>query len=146
MRLMIHEILEKAAAAQTREEKASILIEHNCLALRDVLRGSFDDSIEFTLPKGKPPYEEDDAPHGYTRSSLYQQTKKFKYFVKGGPGDQLLAARRERMFIEILEGIHPKEAELIIAMKDKKLAGPPSMYKGITKKLVSDTFKGLIRK
>lgn len=144
MKLMIHEVLEKAAAAATREEKAQILKDNNSLALRDVLKGSFDDTIEFILPIGTPPYEEDDAPAGYTRSSLFQQTKRFKYFAKGGPGERLPAARRERMFIEILESVHPKEAQLIIAMKDKKVAGPPSMYRGITKKLVSEAFPGLI--
>lgn len=146
MQLMIHEILEKAAEAATREEKSKILKDNNSLALRDILKGSFDDSIEFILPKGKPPYEEDDAPAGYTRSSLFQQTKKFRYFAKGGPGEQIAPARREKMFIEVLEGIHPKEAELVINMKDKKLIGPPSLYKGITKKLVSETFPGLISK
>ena len=141
MNLMIHEILEKVAEAPTRKEKSDLLLKHNCLALRDVLRGAFDDSIEFLLPKGTPPYEADDAPHGYTRSSLMQQTKKFKYFVKGGPGERLQGPRRERMFIEILEGIHPQEAELIILMKDKKLDG---VYKGLTKKLVKDTWPRLI--
>ena len=146
MKLMISEILEKAAEAQTREEKSKILKDNNCLALRDILKGGFDDSIEFLLPKGTPPYESDDAPTGYNRSSLYQQTKKFRYFAKGGPGENLLPAKRERMFIEILESVHPKEAELLIAMKDKKLVGPPSFYKGITKKLISETFSGLIVK
>lgn len=142
MNLMIHEVLEKVAEAPTRKEKSEVLLKYNCLALRDILRGAFDDVIEFILPEGRPPFEEDDAPHGYTRSSLHHQTKKFRYFVKGGPGEQLNPVRRERMFIEILEGIHPGEAELVILMKDKKLTG---VYKGLTKKLVQDTWPNLIR-
>ena len=142
MVLMIHEILQKVAEAATRKEKSEILMQNNSLALRDILRGAFDDTIQFILPDGAPPYEADDAPHGYTRSSLQHQTKKFRYFVKGGPGEQLNPVRRERMFVEILEGIHPQEAELVILMKDKKLGGE---YKGLTKKLVSDTWPNLIR-
>lgn len=141
MALMIHEILEKVAEAPTRKEKSELLIKHNTLALRDILKGAFDDNIVFILPAGDPPYQKDDAPAGYTRSSLYNQTKKFRYFVKGGPGEKLPAARRERMFIEILESVHPGEAELCILMKDKKLTG---VYKGVTKKLVQDTWPRLI--
>lgn len=143
MVLMIHEVLEKVAAAQTRKEKSEILLKHNSLALRDILKGAFDDSIEFILPDGAPPYDADDAPAGYSRSSLQHQTKKFRYFVKGGPGERLQTVRRERMFVEILESVHPKEAELVILMKDKKLTG---QYKGLTKKLVQDTWPRLIVK
>jgi len=45
------------------------------------------------------------------------------------------------MFIDMLEGIHPKDAELLILMKDKK-----SLAKGITKKLVEEAFPKLIVK
>lgn len=146
MKLMIHEILEKAAEASTKEEKIKILQENNHLALRDVLRGGFDDSIEFILPAGKPPHG-DPASFGYSRMSLYNKTKQFKYFVKGGPGENMLAPKREKLFINILESVHPKEGELIILMKDKKLvkSNNSAHYSGITKKLVQDAFPGLIR-
>lgn len=143
MNIMIHEILDKVAAAATRKEKGEVLLKYNCLALRDVLRGAFDDSIEFTLPSGTPPYTPDDAPAGYSRTTLHQQTKKLKYFVKGGPGDRLSNIKRERMFIDVLESLHPEEAKLILLMKDKKLAG---VYKGLTKKVVQDTWPRLIIK
>lgn len=146
MQLMIHEVLEKVAEAQTKQEKIEILRQNNSLALRDVLRGAFDDMIEFILPKGAPPFNVDDAPVGYTSSSLQRQTKKFRYFVKGGPGEQVQPSRRERMFIEILESIHPKEAELIIRMKDKKLIETnKAHYKGLTKNLVKEAFPNLIK-
>jgi len=141
MALMIHEILEKAAEASTRKEKADVLKEHNTLALRDILKGAFDDSIQFILPSGTPPYREDPAPAGFTASSLNNQTKKFRYFIKGGPGENLPALKRENMFIQILESVHPKEAALVLLMKDKKLTG---VYKGITKKLVTEVWPRLI--
>ena len=74
---------------------------------------------------------------------MRKHTKKLKYFVNGGPGDRLPAMKRERMFIQILEAISPEDAKLIIMMKDKDVVGK---FKGLTKKLVSDTFPGLIRK
>jgi len=146
MKLMIHEILEKAAEAKNKEEKIKILQDNNNLALRDILRGGMDDTIEFILPEGKPPYE-DPEKVGYSRSALYSKTKRFKYFVKGGPGTNMPSPKREKMFINILESIHPKEGELIVLMKDKRLikSNNSAHYSGITKKLVQEAFPGLIK-
>lgn len=141
MTLMVHEVLEKAGEASTKKEKIEILQKYNSLALRDVLKGSYDDAVVFILPEGTPPYKEDNAPAGYTMSSLQHQTKKFRYFIKGGPGENLPAMKRERMFIEILESVHPGEAKLVLLMKDKKLAGT---YKGVTKNLVKEIWPRLI--
>lgn len=146
MKLMIHEILEKAAEASSKEEKIKILQDNNHLALRDILRGGFDDTIEFLLPEGKPPHD-DPKRVGFSANSLYNQTKRFKYFVKGGPGENMNAPKREKMFIGILETIHPKEGELLVRMKDKKFikSNNSAYYSGVTKKLVQEAFPGLIR-
>ena len=47
--------------------------------------------------------------------------------------------KRESLFLNLLDTLHVEEAELLIAAKDKKMK-----YKGITKKLVKDTFPNLI--
>lgn len=137
----VHEILTKAGEAPTRVDKVEVLRKYNTLALRDVLKGAYDDEVEFILPKGSPPYTAADEQR--PPSSLNKQTKKFRYFVKGGPGEKLAAVKVEMMFVKVLEAIHPKDAELVIKMKEKDLAGA---YKGITKKLVAEAFPGLIVK
>ena len=91
--------------------------------LRNILKGSYDDTIVFNLPKGEPPYRKDEAPKGFEPSNLHKQSKRFKYFFKGGQGDNILAVRREKMFIDVLESLHPDEAELVLTMKEKKLMG-----------------------
>ena len=139
--LTIHEILTRVSTRQTKEERIEVLKEHNCLALRDVLKGGFDDTIQFILPEGEPPYEP--APEMNPPSSLYKMSKQFRYFAVGGPGERLPRARVEQMFIRVLESIHPKDAELVIAVKDKQLAGK---YRGLSKKLVEETFPTLIVK
>ena len=53
----------------------------------------------------------------------------------------LTAVKREGMFINMLESLHPAEAELVLAMKE----GLTGRYKGITLKLVQDTFPALIK-
>jgi hypothetical protein len=141
-RILVSEVLEQVAKAETRKEKIEILKKNNSLELRDVLKGAFDESIEFILPKGKPPINEDEKKK-YDKRHLVHETKKFRYFVKGGPGEQVNALRRERMFIDMLYRIDSKEADLVCLMKDKELDG---VYKGLNKKLVSDAFPGLIFK
>lgn len=141
-RILVSEVLDLVAKAETRKEKIEVLRKHNSLELRDVLKGAFDDTIEFILPKGTPPINEEEKKK-YDKKHLVHETKKFRYFVKGGPGEQVNAFRRERMFIDMLYRIDTAEANLICLMKDKELEG---VYKGLNKKLVSDAFPGLIFK
>jgi hypothetical protein len=140
-KMTIHQVLELMAEAPTKLDKAKVLKEHESVALKSILRGAFDDSLEFNLPKGKPPYEaarERDSRPAVT----HQSVKRLTYFIKGGTGDQIMPPKRERMFISILETIMEEDAELFIAMKDKKMAG---LYKGLSKKLVQDTWPSLIK-
>lgn len=137
--LTLHEIFTKVGEAKTREEKIEVLQTYNELFVRDVLKGAYDDTIQFLVPKGEPPY--DPAPEKNPPTHLKRMTKQFKYFVVGGPGEQLPKIKVESMFIKLIEAIHPDDAKIVIAMKDKDLAGK---YKGLTKKLASDAFPGLI--
>lgn len=141
-RILVSEVLALVDKAETRKEKLLVLRKNNSLELRDVLKGAFDDSISFILPLGKPDIDEKEKKK-YDKRHLVHETKKFRYFVKGGPGEQVNALRRERMFIDVLYRIDSKEADLICLMKDKALEG---VYKGLNKKLVSDAFPGLIFK
>jgi hypothetical protein len=141
-RILVCEILEQVAKTDSRKEKIEILRKYNSLELRDVLKGAFDDTVQFNLPIGVPPIDEDEKSK-YDKTRLMSETKKFRYFVKGGPGDQINRVRRERMFIDILYRIDSKEVPLLCHMKDKTLDG---VYKGLTKKLVAEAFPGLIVK
>lgn len=136
-RLRIHEVFEKFETLKTREEKISWLKQNESAALLDMLRCVFDDRIKFLLPEGTPPYNP--ADESSVPSNLMRQHLKLTYFVKGGKGDQIVPFKRERIFLDVLESIHPKDALVLLSAKDKK---PP--VKGLTKKLVQETFPGLV--
>lgn len=140
---MIHEILEEAEKASGKNDKIKVLQDNQCRELIDILRGGMDDTIQFILPEGAPPLD-----NLAGKDSLHKKTKNFAYFVKGGPGERISSAEREGMFFDIVKKVHPKEAELLVLMKDKALIKKTNSahYKGITKKLVSEAFPGLIRK
>lgn len=139
-RLEVFEILEKVVETSSRKKKKELLQEHQCMPLLDVLRGTYDDAIQWNLPEGTPPYTPQEE--GAQPSTLLRQHMNFKYFVKGlRESNQLNTVRRERMFIDMLEAVHPKDAKVLIAMINKK-----SLGHGITKKLVQEVFPNLIVK
>lgn len=136
--MRVDEILDRVAEASTRKEKIEVLHRYNHRGLRDVLKGAFDDTIQFNLPPGAPPYRVgSDNSYGTT---LLKQSKKFRHFVKTTQHPKA-SAKIETIFVRTLEGLHPTEAQILIWMKEKDLGGK---YKGLTKKLVQDAFPGLI--
>jgi hypothetical protein len=59
--------------------------------------------------------------------------------VKGG-NDFLRPIKREQMFLQLLEGLHPDEAEIICLVKDKKLT---TKYK-VTREMVQEAFPDIV--
>lgn len=139
--MTIHEVLTEASQPKTRQERAEVLKKYNCLALRDILRGAFDDRIEWLLPKKDPTYESGESTDGSDPSNLHLKTKLLGYFVKGGLGDRVKPAKRERMFLEVLESLPADDAKVLLAAKNKKLH---HAYPKIDRWLVEAAFPNLI--
>lgn len=135
----VFEILEEFSKETTKAKRKEVLLKYeNVTALKDVLRGTFDDSLEFLLPEGKPPYVPN-SPESVP-STLLKQHKQFGYFVRGGPGTDMPAYKRESLFIRLLEAIHPEDALIVLSMVNKK-----SPVKYLTKALVKEAFPNLIK-
>lgn len=138
--LRIHEVFEQLGKHKTKAKKIEWLRKNKTHSLSSVLRGAFDDKVVWLLPAGDPPYVAA-APHEET-SSLHKQHLKFMYLVKGvREAESIPSFKREKIFLDLLETIHPEDALVVLKMKDKK---PPA--KGLTKKLVEEAFPGLISK
>jgi hypothetical protein len=105
---------------KTKVKKIEILQEYRDDSLTAVLIWNFDESIESALPEGQVPYKPNEVPVGTDHTSLRREWKQLYHFVKGG-NDKLNNLRRESMFVQMLEGLHPKEAEIICLIKDKRL-------------------------
>ena len=135
---LIYEILEAAGKAKNKQEKIEILRKYESWALKDVLRASFDDTVEFTIPAGAPPY----VPNRIESipSNLLRKNTDFQYIVKGGTGDTMASFKREKLYIGILESIHPQDAEVVINMVNKKKPA-----NGVTIKVVKEAFPNLIK-
>ena len=135
-RLLISEILRKVSNAKTKDEKVKILRDNNSTALRQLLIINYDDSVVSLLPEGDVPYTPNDAPAGTDHSRLEQEYRGLYRFFKGGD-NSLPRAKREQMFIQLLEGLAEEEAELLCLVKDGKMN---DKYKRITKAVISEAF------
>ena len=131
----VHEILELVDSQRTKAKKIEILREYDDLALKAILIWNFDPTAISVLPDGPVPYKENEVPVGTDHTSLRREWKNLYHFVKGG-NDRLSAIRRETMFVQMLEGLHPEEAKIVCLVKDKDLE---SKYK-ITYDMVQQAY------
>jgi len=159
----VFEVLDAASSQRSKVKKVEVLQRYADQSLKALFIWNFDDSIITVLPAGEVPYSSvgeqnissgtltgkiDDAvgkmgemgssslgSQDQGRSSIRKEYEKFYNFIKGG-NDTLSSLRRETMFINILEGLHPLEAEILCLVKDKNLE---SKYK-ISKEVVSTAY------
>lgn len=132
MQLAIHEILDKTAKKRTKAEKVKFLQDNYSQALGDVIQFALHPKVKVLLPSGPAPYKPSELADE-NLGMLYSKSRELYLFVEGGK-DDLSQNKREALFIGFLESIHPKDAELIVAAKDKTMP-----YK-ITKEVFEEAF------
>ena len=132
----VHEIFTKINNAKDKPQKIAVLKQFDNQAMRQLLKAAFDPKIKFDLPEGNPPYIKNEAPAGTEHTSLASEARKLYHFVVGG-NNQITKLKKETMFIQMLEGLHGDDAEVLMAIKNKTLN---NAYKGLTANLVKETF------
>jgi len=138
MAKLIHEVIVEAGKKRSKAEKVECLKQNESWALKDILRGTYDDAVQWLVPEGTPPYtpnKEESTP-----SNLIRQNTQFRYLVDSPDSRKVLKAKRENIYIRLLESIHPLDAEIVIKMVSKK------SIKGISKAVVQEAYPGLIQK
>lgn len=159
----IFEILNLASKQRSNAKKIEVLKKYEHPSLKAIFIWNFDESVISMLPDGPVPYASVGEQNSFSgtvsqkindavnkmgeldttslgandqgRSSIRKEYERFYNFIRGG-NDGLSSLRRETMFINVLQGLHPLEAEIVILVKDKKLE---TKYK-ITKELVSEAY------
>ena len=117
----VHEILEYISKQKSKVAKVEALKEYRNDALVSILIWNFDETVVSMIPEGDVPFTPNESPLGTDHTSLRREGKNLYHFVKGG-NDTLNGIRRETMFIQMLEGLHPDEARIVILTKDKRLS------------------------
>ena len=142
----VFEVLDLASQQKSSAKTVEVLkqYEHDCVKM--IMVWNFDSSVISLLPTGEVPYGETQEQTVYMgslsenlareasggesatgqdldgrgKTSLRREYQNLYHYVKGG-NDALATTRREMMFINLLQGLHPREAEVLVLTKDKKL-------------------------
>jgi hypothetical protein len=143
----VFEILELASKQRSTSKKVEVLRTYEHPSLKTILIWNFDESVISLLPEGDVPYGDVKDQNIYSgtlsenlkresvggesatgqdldgrgKTSLRREYQNLYHYVKGG-NNTLTTIRREMMFINLLQGLHPKEAEVLILTKDKGLS------------------------
>ena len=136
----IHEIFELVSEQRTKAKRVEILKEYRDDSVTAVLIWNFDERVQSAVPDGQVPFEPNDVPVGTDHTSLRREWKTLYHFIKGG-NPSLSGLRRESMFIQLLEGLHPKEAEIVCLVKDKELE---EVYPKVTLDVVKEAFPDIV--
>jgi hypothetical protein len=135
MQIGVAEFLDKVSKLKKTQEKIDAIKANDSFVLRAVLQSGYDPNVVWDLPPGVPPFKKNDLVD--QQGILIHEARKLHYFIKGFRSD-IKPAKKEAMFIEFLETLDPKDAELICTMKEKK------PIKGITIQHVTEGLPGLI--
>ena len=101
-----------------------------------IIKASFDPKIEWAVPEGSVPFKRNEAPAGTEHSVLAYESRKLWHFIKGAD-NATVQFKKEQMFIQMLEGLHESEADVLVAAKDKRLH---QVYKGLSEPVVIEAF------
>jgi hypothetical protein len=138
MNKSFHEIFTEVHDTAGKANKAEVLKKYSSPQLKTVLGYTYDPNVTWLLPEGDPPYTPASAIDG--ENVFKAEMRRLYLFVKGPTDAQknLKPMRREKLFIEMLESIHPDDAKVLLAMKNRRLP-----YKGLTRSLVELAFPSL---
>lgn len=150
-RTLISEVLQRVSNAKTKDEKVKILQEYKSPALTKILLCNFAKCVEFVFPAGKTPYTPTVRPIGIDHQFLFTEHRLLDKFIRkslngsvfygcsGSAQPRIPQVKKESLWIQLLEGLHKDEAEVLDLVKDKNLT---KRYK-ITKQNVIDAFPEL---
>ena len=136
----VYEVFRDFENAKTKEERVQVLRSNPSWALKNVLKGTFDPTVQFILEKA-PQYKSSNAPAGLGYTSIHQELGRVYLFEKNNPrvAPNLSYERKEQILIQILEALEAQEAEVFMNMLLKK-----QKVKGLTQAIVKEAFPGLI--
>ena len=136
----LYEIVDEVRKSKNVKIKADILRQNESTALIDMLQLTYNPSIQWILPEGDPPYQaaegvDEEGSGTDLEGALIGQMRMMKYFiaVDGNVLEDVKPAKREVVFIRLLETIAPKDAKLVLEMKQRSI-------KGISAKVATTAF------
>lgn len=135
MKKRLSKIIEEAKNRRANADKAKVLQDNDSPQLRELLAYAVNPNIHFKLPEGTPPYTPTDGIN--LEEKLYNSLRKLENCVGIGGNNaaesqavkKMPLLQRERVFIDMLEEVHPQDAKLLVNVKDKDIGLKASVVK-----------------
>lgn len=121
MKEPIYKILDQIARTKSKPRRVGILQRNKTKQLVELLSYATNPNIQFELPEGTPPYEPGDGIN--SEEEIYARVRILENFVSvnGVPVKNIPKMRRQNLFVELLESVHPEDAKILVGIKDKNL-------------------------
>lgn len=140
MKKNIYEIFDEFKAADTKKQKQKVLLDNRNLTLLQVLQLCFHPDVDWLVKTMPEDYKKPDTVPGISFSSMEIEIRRFYLFQKGHPtAERLTPTKQKELLLTMLESLEPREAEIVMGIFKKDFG-----IKGLTYKLVSDTFPGML--
>lgn len=139
-----HEVFAAIDKISSFHDRVNYLRENASFAVKTILQCNFSATIDLDLPEGNPPYRKDVMPADLTPARIDKAIKVLGKMARypGQPAASGLGRiKLETLFINLLESISEKDAEVILAMKAKELT---KMFPTVDQTLVKTAFPDLI--
>lgn len=139
----IYEILNSVNVQDTKAARINEIRKHGQnKTLMLLIKMAFDDGLKWRLPYGTPRYT---PSANFDQQGMFYSEMRRMYLFVDLPSDQrganIKPMKREQLFIDLLETLHPADAKILLAVKDKEI---PKLYNHITKKFVLEALPGLL--
>lgn len=138
----VNDIFEKINKTKSKAKKEELLREWGARHPYNlILSLNFSNLATLDLPSGAPPFKRDDETHpDLFKTTLAKEIRRLGAIMKTS-FPKIDRARREHIFIQVLESIPPKEADVLLKAKDRQLE---EMYPTITRELVGKCFPNYV--
>lgn len=136
----LFEIFEEIEDTRSKPMRIEIL-HKNSRDIKKILDYTYNPKIKWLLPKGIPPFRPNEDDETTTKNRIFYELTKIEKFTNIGNYPHMKPSHREKLFVQVLEYVHPKDAIILCHAKDKELP-----YKRLTKDIVEVAFPMLAEK
>jgi len=132
----IHEVINHIPNLKSVAEKVEWLQKHDSRPLRNILILTYDRTKELYVPDVEPPYKPSTLEE--IEGMLLSKARMLNYIVKGFSDPNVPQAKREDIFINLLESVHAEDAKILIKMIKRE------PFPGLTAKTINKAFGDII--
>jgi hypothetical protein len=136
----MYEVFDEFEEAKTKKEKMDVIQKNLSPTLVKVLEYTFHPNYRWKVKDMPEEYKIPDTVPGISFGQLSTELRRIYLFQEGHPSAEALTDRkRKERLLQFLEGLEPREAEVVMGIMRKDLG-----VKGLTYKFVKECFPRML--